>query len=262
MEISAHIIGGISNTIQNFIKCLNRCNVNVKDIVVNSIASSFGVTTLEEREQGVCVIDIGAGTCDLNIFYGGALHHSYTLALGGSNITNDLASGLRTTILSAEKLKCQQGCATTKVLKSDSRIEIPQIGTNHSKIITLSEMTNIIEKRMTEIFSLLNNQVDTDLKTLLTGGVVLTGGGANLKGIETLAENVFSMPARKGVPNGVSGLSDFVTSPEFSTAVGMLKYLNSNADEAFYSNFNGQFYSGNFFNRGFVKVKNWISEHF
>lgn len=257
LESWIHMVIGSANTIQNVIKCVNRSGVIADNIIASGIASSYSVTSDEERDQGVCTIDIGAGTADLCIYYGGSLRHSAVLSLGGSNVTNDLAAGLRTSLVSAERLKCDYGIACNKAMKAENRIEIPSLGSNVSKIVNQSEVVSIIEDRMTEIFNFLKEEIDkSGLANMLTAGVVLTGGASQMEGVEMLAESVFELPARRGSPQNIAGLSDFVSSPEFSTSAGIIAYSLLGNQEVMYSGRDSTF------KKSYKKVSNWIVEHF
>ena len=256
LESKVHLVSGSTNCIQSMVKCVNRSGLNVDDLVLNSIASALAVTTQEERAQGVCVVDIGAGTADIAIYYDGAIQHSAVLPLGGGLITKDLAAGLRIGILSAENLKCNYGIAPAATHSGEQRIEVKSIGNQISKIINQSEIAHITKLRLSEMFEMIRAEiVKSGFKDYLTAGIVLTGGTAKLAGIVSQAEDSFALPVRIGTPQNISGLSDFVDSPEYAAAVGLIKFSLLDNQGVIMS---GQSSLG----RSYRKIANWFSEHF
>lgn len=225
LEAKVHIVTGAVASAQNIIKCANKAGLNVAEICLEPIASSEAVLSQDEKELGVILVDIGGGTSDIAIFKEGAVVHTGVLAIGGNHITNDIAVGLRTPQNEAEKVKIRYGCAMTALVKPDETIEVPGVGGRKPRIVARRLLAEIIEPRVEEIFSLIQREVmKSGYQDLLSGGIVITGGSTLLEGMPELAEFVFEMPVKRGVPYGMGGLRDVVNSPKFATGVGLLKY--------------------------------------
>jgi len=225
LESKVHIVTGAVSSAQNIIKSCNKGGLNVSEIVLEPIASAEAVLTQDERELGVVLVDIGGGTSDIAIFSQGALVYTGVLALGGNHITNDIAVGLRTPQNEAEKIKVRYGCAMSSLVKGDETIEVPSVGGRKPRTVPRKLLAEIIEPRVEEIFSLIQREVlKSGYQDLLASGVVITGGTTILEGMPELAEFIFDMPVKRGLPIGVGGLRDVVNSPKFSTGVGLLKY--------------------------------------
>lgn len=225
LEAKVHIVTGAVTSAQNIVKCCNRCGLNVADIVLEQLASAESVLTQDEKELGVALIDIGGGTTDLVVYAHGAIKQTAVLALGGNHLTNDIAVGIRTPTVEAEKIKHQFGCAMTSMVSHDETIEVPSVGGRQPRTISRQLLSEIIEPRVEEMFMLTRRELEkSGLSELLASGVVLTGGCSILPGIPELAERVFDMPARRGIPQGFGGLVDVVSSPIYATAVGLVLY--------------------------------------
>lgn len=225
LEAKIHIVTGAVSAAQNIIKCANQAGLDVNDIVLEPLASSEAVLSEEEKDIGVGLIDIGGGTTDLAIFTGGSLRHTTVLPFGGSTITHDLSLGLRTPTESAEQLKLQYGCCLSPMLNGDGVIEVPSVGGRKPRNITHKVLCEIIEPRVEEIFSLVGQEIErSGYAELLGSGVVVTGGSAIMKGIPELAEQIFGLPARRGFPMDVGGLTDIIDSPMHATGVGLIHY--------------------------------------
>ena len=225
LEARVHMVTGSVTSAENIVKCANRCGLTVDGIVLAPLASGSAVVSAEERELGACLIDIGSGTVDLTVFHGGAVKHTAVLSVGGNHLTNDIAAGLRTPIAAAEKIKCEYGTALTSLVSGEDTIEVPSTGGRVPRVLSKLVLSEIIEPRIEEIFSLIHGElVRSGFEELLTSGLVLAGGTANLHGIVDVAEQVFNLPVRVGEPTGVSGLSDMVAGPQYATAVGLLLY--------------------------------------
>jgi len=225
LEAKVHIVTGAVSSAQNLVKCCNKAGLNVAEICLEPIASSEAVLSADERELGVVLVDIGGGTSDIAIFREGAVVHTGVLAVGGNHVTNDIAVGMRTPQHEAEKLKIRYGCALAALVKPDETIEVPGIGGRKPRVVPRRLIAEIIEPRVEEIFSLIQREVmKSGFQDLLSGGVVITGGSTLLEGMAELAETVFEMPVKRGVPQGVGGLKDVVNSPKFATGVGLLKF--------------------------------------
>ena len=257
LEARVHIITGAVASAQNIVKCANRCGLNVQDIVLASIASSRAVLSPEEQELGVALIDIGGGTTDLTVFHAGAVKHTAVVSVGGNHITNDIAAGLRTPLSAAEEIKCKYGTGLSSQVSQDETIEVSSTGGRPARVLSKLVLSEIIEPRVSEIFTLLQRElIRSGSDEYLTSGLVLTGGGAKLKGIAQVAEQTFNLPVRVGAPRGIAGLNDLVNMPEYSTAVGLVLYAAGNSERL--RSVRGRFSIG----RMFKNVGNWFSEHF
>lgn len=224
LEVKVHIVTGSVSAVQNIIQCCQKANIEVSNIVLEQIAASEAVLTEDEKDLGVALIDLGGGTTDLAIFHAGSIKYTSVLALGGNHVTNDIAIGLRTPTTEAEKLKLKYGCSLASMVDKDEMIEVPAVGVKKSKLVPAITLANIIEPRMEEIFTLVNREIiRAEMENFITSGIVLTGGGALLRGSAELAENVFNLPVRIGVPR-IKGVVDVVSSPQLSTAVGLVLY--------------------------------------
>lgn len=225
LESKVHIVTGAVSSAQNIIKSCNKAGLNVAEIVLEPIASAEAVLTHDERELGVVLVDIGGGTSDIAIFSQGALVHTGVLTLGGNHLTNDIAVGLRTPQNEAEKIKIKYGCAMSSLVKGDETIEVPSVGGRKSRTVPRKLLAEIIEPRVEEIFSLIQREVvKSGYQDLLASGIVITGGTTIMDGMTELAEFIFDMPVKRGMPIGVGGLKDVVNSPKFATGVGLLRY--------------------------------------
>lgn len=231
LEAKVHIVTGAVASAQNIVKSANRVGLNVRDIVLEPIASAEAVLSPEEKELGVAMIDIGGGTTDITVFHAGAVKHTAVIPLGGNHITNDISAGLRTPAVSAEEIKRKYGCACSNVSRPQDTIEVPSTGGRDARIMPKHSLTEIIEPRMEEIFTLVHRElIRSGFDELLTAGIVLTGGTVLLEGSAELAENVFRLPVRVGYPTGVGGLIDVVNSPAFATGVGLVLYGARNTE--------------------------------
>ncbi len=225
LEAKVHIVTGAVTAAQNLIKCANRAGLEVEDIVLQPLASAQAVVTDEEREIGVALIDFGGGTTDLAILSEGAIKHTAVLGLGGNNLTYDISVGLRTPMNDAEKIKIRYGTCLVSMCKRDEMIEVPSVGDRRPRQLSRHILAEIIEPRVEEIFSLLDQEIQrTKLKELLASGIVITGGSALLPGICEMADQIFQLPSRVGYPKGISGLVDVVNSPQYATAIGLVLY--------------------------------------
>ncbi len=225
LETEVHIITSAATSARNVEKCVRRAGVSVKDLVLESYASSFSVLEEDERELGVVLVDLGGGTTDFTVFLNGSIRYTSSLGLGGENVTSDIAIGLRTPIGEAEALKTHYGHAIASEAVGDREIEVPGIGGRSDRVISHAVLCSIIESRMAEILELVSREArKTELLDLLGGGVVVTGGGADMPGVAEMAEAVFEMPVKTGIPRGVGGLTEEVRSSRFSTAVGLVLY--------------------------------------
>ena len=224
LDVYIHIITGSLTSTKNLLLCLKKAKINVLGTVLSHIATAEAVLTPDEKELGVLCIDIGGGTTDIAIYEKGSLSFSATIPVGGDNFTNDLSIGIRTAIDRAEKIKRRYGCATDPNLK-DETIEVASVSGRKSRLIPTSILMSILKPRAIEIFEMVKNKIDGEgFQNSINAGVVISGGSALLDGLLEIADSIFSVPVRLGAPYGVGGLIDKVNSPDFATAVGLLKY--------------------------------------
>ena len=225
LEVKVHIVTGSVTSTQNIVKCCMLAGLSVEDLILGQLASAEATLTPEETEIGVAVVDIGGGTSDIAVYANGAIRHTAILPFGGSHITNDIAIGLRTPVEEAEKIRKRYGCALSKMIGANETIEVPSVGGRKPRTLMRKTLADIIEPRAEEILTLIHEEIKkSGYEKLLASGVVLTGGCANLEGIVDLAEGVFSLPVRKGLPIGVGGLVDVVNNPIYATGVGLILY--------------------------------------
>ncbi len=223
LEAEVHIITGAVTSAKNICRAIHRAGLKVHDLVLEPLASSHAVLGNDERDLGVALLDIGGGTTDVAVFFEGSIRHTAIIPFGGSNVTNDIAIGLRTPIDKAEAIKIQHGCALAALVPAEDTITVSGVGGRADREISRHVLASMIEPRMEEIFTLANREVKKNhFAELLGGGVVLTGGTSLMAGIVELAEQVFEMPVRLGIPTGVGGLSANVADPRFSTGVGLV----------------------------------------
>jgi cell division protein FtsA len=225
LEAEVHIVTGAVTSAQNIYRSVKKAGLEVCDLVLQPLASSYALLSPEEEELGVALIDLGGGTTDIAIFHDGSIRHTAVIGLGGNNVTNDIAIGLRTPVEQAEEIKKSYGCALSSLVDSDEMIKVPGVGGREPKEISRGVLAAIIEPRAEEIFSLVLREIKkTNYSDLLVAGVVLTGGGSLMEGMIELAEQIFDMPVKKGIPQGFSGLVDMVSTPIHSTGVGLILY--------------------------------------
>ncbi len=229
LEVNVHVVTGSTSSTQNIVACVNRAGVAVVDTVLEQLAAAEAVLTHDEKELGVALVDIGAGTTDFAIFERGSIWHTGVVALGGSHFTNDIAVGLRTPIPEGEKTKKRSGCALSTMVDEDEMIEVASIGGRQPRIMARRILSEILQPRAEEIFHSLWDEIRrAGYESSLNSGMVLTGGGAILEGLPEIAEQIFDLPIRRGYPVGVGGLADHVSSPSFATPVGLVKCAHRN----------------------------------
>jgi len=225
LEVHTHIITASATCAQNVVKSVRRAGLDVDELVLQSLATGYSLVSDEESNLGVAVVDIGGGTTDIAVFKDGALHHTAVLGLGGRNITNDLAVGLRTPLAQAEILKIRDGCAKSAGIAEDDFLEIPGVHGRKARQLSRKVLAQIMESRIDELLYLVRKHlVKSDYFEVLGAGVILTGGTSLVPGILDSSEEVISMPTRLGLPEGVAGLQDYVDDPRMATAVGLVRY--------------------------------------
>ena len=223
LEVKVHIVTGAVSAAQNVVKCVRRCGLEVMDLILQPLASSYAVLTEDEKELGVCLVDIGGGTADIAVFTQGAIRHTAVLPVAGDQITNDIAMALRTPTSEAEEIKIQRGVAMHALADPEEMIEVPGVGDRPSRSLSRQRLADVIEPRVSELFELVQAELRrSGYEELLSSGIVLTGGSSVMRGMEELGEEVFHMPVRVGVPQYDGGLADVVCHPYYAAATGLL----------------------------------------
>ncbi len=222
LEVKVHIVTGAVSAAQNIVKCVRRCGLEVSDLILQPLASSLAVLNEDEKDLGVALVDIGGGTTDLAVFTRGAIQHTAVIPIAGDQITNDIAMTLRTPTREAEDLKIQHGVALRQLAPRDM-IEVPGIGERGPRMLSMQTLSEVIEPRVEELYSLVQAELRrSGFEEQISSGLVLAGGSSQMRGMVELAEEVFHMPVRLGVPEYVGGLSERVRSPRYATSVGLL----------------------------------------
>jgi cell division protein FtsA len=258
LEAKVHIVTGADSAAQNIIKCVQRCGLVVEDIVLEQLASSFAVLTDDEKELGVCIVDVGGGTTDIAVFLGGAIRHTAVIPIAGDQVTNDIAVSMRTPTQYAEDIKVRFACALSQLANPDESIEVPSVGDRPARRLARQTLAEIVEPRYEELFNLIREELRrSGFEEVIAAGLVLTGGSARMEGAIELAEEIFHVPVRLGVPQAVRGLADAVQNPIYSTAVGLLLYARENLQPAARSALLGNSVGG-----ALNRMKSWFQGHF
>lgn len=225
LEARVHMVTGAASSAQNIIKCVRRCGLEVEDLILEQLASSYSVLEEDEKDLGVCLVDIGGGTTDIAIFTQGSIRHTAVIPIAGDQVTNDIAVALRTPTHHAEDIKLKYACALTQLAKPDENIEVPSIGDRPPRRLSRQTLAEVVEPRYEELLSLIQAELRrSGFEDLVAGGVVMTGGSSKMEGLIDLAEEIFHMPVRLGVPKYVTGLVDVVRNPIHATGVGLLLF--------------------------------------
>jgi cell division protein FtsA len=210
---------------QNIIKCVRRCGLDVDDLILEQLSSAQAVLSEDEKELGVCLVDIGGGTTDIAVFTDGSIRHTAVIPIAGNQVTNDIAVALRTPTQHAEEIKLKYACALTQLAGGDEIIEVPSIGDRPARRLSRQTLAEVVEPRYEELLTLVQGELRrSGFENLMAGGVVLTGGSSRIEGLVELAEEVFHMPVRLGIPQNVGGLTDVVSNPAYATGVGLLLF--------------------------------------
>jgi len=229
---------------QNISKCVKRCGLETDDIILEQLASSFAILTEDEKDLGVCIVDIGGGTTDIAVFTEGAIRHTAVIPIAGDQVTNDIAVALRTPTQYAEDIKVKYACALRQLTNLEDTIEVPGVGDREPRRLSRQTLAEVVEPRYEELFTLIQSELRrSGFEDIIAAGIVLTGGSSKMEGLIELAEEVFHMPVRLGVPQNVSGLADVVRNPIYATGVGLLHYgkqqhLDGTTEVAVGNNFN------------------------
>ncbi|WP_242521683.1 cell division protein FtsA [Motiliproteus sp. SC1-56] len=223
LEAKVHLVTGALNAAQNIEKCVRRCGLEVDGVVLEQLASSYAVLTEDEKELGVCMVDIGGGTTDIAIFTGGAIRHTAVIPIAGDQVTNDIAMALRTPTPHAEEIKVKYACALAQLASSEEIIKVPSVGDRPPRDLSCQALAEVVEPRYDELFTLVQAELRrSGFEDLVAAGIVLTGGTAKMEGAVELAEEIFHMPVRLAKPTGVNGLNEILHSPIYATGVGLL----------------------------------------
>jgi cell division protein FtsA len=224
LEVEIHIVTGAVAAVQNIIKCVHRCGLEMREMILQPLASSKAVLAEDEKDLGVCMVDIGGGTTDIAVFTNGAIRHTAVIPIAGDQITNDIAMALRTPTRDAEDIKIKYGCALRQ-LAGDAPIEVPGVGERGPRMLSRQTLAEVIEPRVEELYSLVQTELRrSGFEDLLSSGIVITGGSSAMQGMVELGEEIFHMPVRLGMPHYAGGLADVVRTPRFATGVGLLLF--------------------------------------
>ena len=256
LEVKVHIVTGAVSAAQNIMKCVRRCGLEVRDLMLQPLASADAVLLDDERDLGVCLVDIGGGTTDIAVFTDGAIRHTAVIPIAGDQVTNDIAMALRTPTANAEEIKIKYACALTQLARADETIKVPGVGDKPAKELSRQALAEVVEPRYDELFTLVQAELRrSGFEDLIAAGIVLTGGSSKMEGVIELAEEIFHMPVSLGTPKHVTGLKDIVRNPIYATGVGLLLYGRQREEEM-----RGR---GKGRSSGVVKrLKNFISENF
>jgi len=258
LEAKVHLVTCAENAAQNIEKCIRRCGLDVEEIILEPLASSYAVLTNDEKELGVCLVDIGGGTTDIAVFTEGAIKHTAVIPIAGDQVTNDIAHALRTPTQYAEDIKIKYACALSSLARADETIKVPYVGDREPRELSRQALADVVEPRYDELFTLVHAELrNSGFEELVAAGIVLTGGTSKMEGAVELAESIFHMPVRLGSPVGVTGLSDIVRNPIYATGVGLLIYAMRQQKEAALRG------GGNDVSVGtFDKMKQWFKSNF
>lgn len=230
LEAHVHVVTAALSATQNISKCVSRCGLVIDELIMQPLAASFSALTQDEKDLGVCLVDIGAGTTDIAVFTDGAIRHTACIPIAGDQVTNDIAVALRTPTQHAEDIKIKYACALEQLARNDETIQVPSVGDRTSRRLARQTLAQVVEARYRELFSLVLAELRrSGLENMVAAGLVMTGGASRIEGAEELAEEVFHMPVRLATPHGVSGLADVVSNAIYATGVGLLLY-GSRAD--------------------------------
>ena len=232
LEAKVHLVTCAVNAAQNIEKCIERCGLKVNDVILEQLASSYSVLTDDERDLGVCVVDIGGGTTDIAVFTDGAIRHTAVIPIAGDQVTNDIAMALRTPTQNAEEIKIKYACALTQLARPDETIKVPGVGDKPARELSRQALAEVVEPRYDELFTLIQAELRrSGYEDLIAAGIVLTGGASKMEGVIELAEEIFHMPVTLGSPRNVAGLKDIVRNPIYATGVGLLLYGKQREEE-------------------------------
>lgn len=258
LESKVHMVTGAVSAAQNIIKCVRRCGLEVDDIILQQLASSYSVLLDDEKELGVCLVDIGGGTTDIAVFTEGAIRHTAVIPIAGDQVTNDIAVALRTPTQNAEEIKVKYACALAQLATAEESIEVPSVGERPPRRLARQTLAEVVEPRYEELLTLVQAELRrSGFEDLIAAGVVLTGGSSKMEGLMELAEEILHMPVRIGAPQSVSGLTDVVRNPIYATGVGLLLFGHNNMHER-----GAQSVSSGSFKSVWDRMKSWFQGNF
>jgi cell division protein FtsA len=258
LEARVHLVTGAVSAAQNIVKCVRRCGLEVDDVILEQLASSAAVLTEDEKELGVCLVDIGGGTTDIAVFTEGAIRHTAVIPIAGDQVTNDIAVALRTPTQYANDLKIKYACALRQLAAPDDTIEVPSVGDREPRRLARQTLAEVVEPRYEELLSLVQAELRrSGFEELCAAGIVLTGGSSKMDGVVELAEEIFHMPVRLGIPQHVSGLVDVIRNPIHATGVGLLLFGNKQRNS-----FSSRELEENSGDSLWKKMKSWFQGNF
>lgn len=258
LECKVHLVTCAVNAAQNIEKCVRRCGLEVEDVILEQLASSYSVLTEDEKELGVCMLDIGGGTTDIAIFVEGSIRHTAVIPIAGDQVTNDIAMALRTPTQHAEEIKIKYACALAQLTNADESIKVPGVGERAARNLSRQALAEVVEPRYEELFTLVQAELrKSGFEDMVAAGIVLTGGTSKMEGVVELAEEIFHMPVRLASPQGVAGLAEIVSNPIYATGVGLLLYAQRQYREG-----NREQKKGLIVSSVFDRIKTWIKDNF
>ena len=258
LEVKVHIVTGAVAAAQNIVKCIKRCGIEVSDLILQPLASSLAVLTEDEKELGVCLVDIGGGTTDIAVFKQGAIRHTAVVAIAGDQMTNDIAVAFRTPTQSAEDIKVKYGCALRQLADSREIVEVPGVDGREPRQLSVQTLAEVLEPRVVELYEMVLNELRrSGMEEMIASGIVITGGSAMMRGMVELGEEIFHMPVRIGLPRYVGGLSEVVGNPRYATGVGLVLMGKQQLER----HLTGQMESSSF-GRIMDKMKSWFQGNF
>lgn len=258
LEVKVHIVTGAVAAAQNIVKCIKRCGIEVSDLILQPLASSLAVLTEDEKELGVCLVDIGGGTTDIAVFKQGAIRHTAVVPIAGDQMTNDVAVAFRTPTQSAEDIKIKHGCALRQLADPREVVEVPGVDGRDPRQLSVQTLAEVLEPRVVELYELVLNELRrSGMEDMIASGIVITGGSAMMRGMVELGEEIFHMPVRLGMPRYVGGLSEVVSNPRYATGVGLVLMGKQQLER----HLSGQLESSSF-GRILERMKSWFQGNF
>lgn len=258
LEVKVHIVTGAVAAAQNIVKCIKRCGIEVSDLILQPLASSLAVLTEDEKELGVCLVDIGGGTTDIAVFKQGAIRHTAVVPIAGDQMTNDVAVAFRTPTQSAEDIKIKHGCALRQLADPREIVEVPGVDGREPRQLSVQTLAEVLEPRVVELYEMVLNELRrSGMEDMIASGIVITGGSAMMHGMVELGEEIFHMPVRMGLPRYVGGLSEVVSNPRYATGVGLVLMGKQQLER----HLSGQM-EINSFARMMEKMKSWFQGNF